>query len=80
MIVIDISEEEVLKHPDVVKAIETETAKINASSDPISQQMYMDALRNGIDLAEETRREKSPEGPRYVIMCRYNYYYHEFNA
>ena len=55
---------EVKKHPDVVKAVEEAIATIDASSITISQDMYMEALKNGISMAEEKKKEINPTGPK----------------
>lgn len=54
-------------HPDVVKAVECANVTINSSSISVTQEMYMEALRSGIDLAEQKKREKDPNGPRFVV-------------
>ena len=28
----------------------------------------MEALKNGVEMAEATRREKNPDGPKYVVL------------
>lgn len=54
------------EHPEVKKAVEDATAAINSASISISQGMYIEALTNGINMAETRRREKNPTGPKYV--------------
>ena len=51
-------------HPDVMKAVEVATVNINSSPVSITQEMYMEALKNGIDMAEQKKRMKNPNGPR----------------
>lgn len=51
-------------HPDVRKAIDDATVAINSASVSISQGMYMEALTNGINMAESRRQGKDPSGPR----------------
>ena len=46
-------------HPDVIKKISDATAAINSASITISQEMYMEALKNGINIAEEKKKEIS---------------------
>lgn len=58
----DITESEASNHPDVIKAVENAVAVLNESANPISQEMYMEALANGINMAEERRREKETSG------------------
>ena len=48
-----------------MKAIKNATTTINASSPPISQAMYMEALKDGIEMAEERRKNN----PKYVCNC-----------
>ena len=52
------------EHPDIVKAVQEATAIIDASSVSISQEMYIEALKNGISMAEEKKKEKNPTGPK----------------
>ena len=60
------TDSEVQNHPDVLKATKEATVRINSASVAISQGMYMEALKNGIDMAEIRRRENDPTGPRCV--------------
>ena len=46
-------------HPDVIKKVNDATTAINSASITISQGMYMEALKNGINMAEEKRKEIS---------------------
>ena len=55
------TESQLENHPDVIKAVDEATANISV---PISQGMYMDALKNGIVLAETRRREEDPGCPK----------------
>lgn len=55
------AESQLENHPDVIKAVDEATANISV---PISQGMYMDALKNGIVLAEARRKEKNRECPK----------------
>lgn len=61
----EINEMDIQDHPSVIKAIDDATSAINSASVSISQGMYMEALKNGIDMAEARRRENNPVGPRY---------------
>ena len=60
----ELNEIEVKKHPEVVKAVEEAVATTDASSISITQEMYVEALKNGIMMAEEKKREKNPSGPK----------------
>ena len=57
-------ETDIKNHPDVRKAVEEATATIDASTITVTQELYMEALRNGISMAEERKREKNPSGPK----------------
>lgn len=59
-------EQNVHDHPDVRKAVNEATTAINSAPISISQGMYMEALTNGINMAETRRREKDPSGPKYI--------------
>lgn len=61
-------ENKVKNHPDVIEAVEKAVAEVNSSTISISQDMYLEALRNGVSIAEERRREKNPAGPMYVTF------------
>ena len=64
---VETEEQDFSEDPEVKKAVEEATATINSTSFPISQGMYLEALMDGINMAEARRRERDPDGPRYEI-------------
>ena len=54
------------EHPEILKAVEEATSTIHSASVSMSQGMYMEALTNGINIAETRRRENGQNGQKYV--------------
>ena len=48
--------------PRVVEAVDAAAEKASNSSIEITQEMYMEALKSGINTAEMKRREADPHG------------------
>lgn len=59
------------EHPDVAKAIAAAVEKVNNSPVEITQEMYMEALKNGIESAHQKRREENPDGPRLEVVVSF---------
>ena len=51
--------------PRVVEAVNAAAEKAKNSAVEITQEMYMEALKSGIDSAEAKRRQDDPQGARY---------------
>ncbi len=57
------------ENPDVVMAVSVAIQKTHNTPLEYTQEMYMEALREGIVKAEEKRRHHSPSGPRYYVLA-----------
>ncbi len=53
-------------HPDVVAAVQLAVEKARTTPPEETQEMYMEALSEGIRKAEEKRRKDDPSGPKSV--------------
>ena len=51
-------------HPQVVEAVAAAAEKARNSTTEITQEMYMEALKTGINSAEARRRENNPNGAK----------------
>ena len=51
-------------HPDVVSAVQLAMEKARTTPLEHTQEMYMEALRDGVTEAEQRRRRDNPTGPR----------------
>ena len=61
-------------HPDVLAAIEEEAKSVRVSEFPITVEMYMTALKGGIDQARARTKEVDPGGTRYatgIYTCQF---------
>lgn len=54
-------------HPDVVKAVAAAVERAQGSPPELTLEMYMTALKSGVEQAQQRRRELEPEGPRSVM-------------
>lgn len=55
-------------HPDVLAAIEEEAKSARIPEFPITVEMYMTALKEGIDQARARTKEIDPGGTRWVRL------------
>ncbi len=55
------------ENPDVVMAVRVAIEKAQNTPREYTQDMYMEALREGIVKAEEKLRHHNPSGPRYYV-------------
>ena len=53
------------EHPEVQKAVAEAEEKARGSPPTLTLEMYMEALKTGIEQAEERRRQSNPQGPRW---------------
>ena len=51
-------------HPDVQRAVTAAEQKARSTPPELTQEMYMEALRTGVEAAEERRRKMDPQGPK----------------
>ena len=56
-------------HPEVVNAVQLAVEKARIANLEHTQEMCMEALRNGVTEAEQRRREDNPNGPRSLWQC-----------
>jgi len=54
-------------HPDVLAAVEEEAKSVRVAEFPITVEMYMTALKRGIDQARTRTKQVDPGGTRYII-------------
>ena len=52
------------EHPEVQKAVAEAEERARGSPPSLTQEMYMEALKTGIEQAEERRRQGDPQGSR----------------
>ena len=53
------------EHPEAQKAVAEAEEKARGSPPTLTQEMYMEALKTGIEQAEERRRQSNPQDPRW---------------
>lgn len=64
------------EHPDVIKAVNAAIEKASSAPLDYTPEMYMEALKEGVDRAEEKQRENDPLGPKSVLcVCTYVKHY-----
>lgn len=56
-------------HPDVVNAVQLAVGKARTANLEHTQEMYMEALRDGVTEAEQRRRKDNPNGPRSLHVA-----------
>ncbi len=58
-------------HPDVVAAVQLAVEKARNTPPEDTQEMYMEALTEGVRKAEQKRKENNPSGPRSGFYLRF---------